>query len=57
MAYGGQVLDELVGRGVEWDEVYHAGMVCLSMVVEAHIGEPEVSEAEDFTEAGAGSTS
>ena len=25
-------LDELVDRGIPWDEVYAAGMVCLSVV-------------------------
>ena len=57
MAYGGQVLDELVERGIPWDEVYHIGMVCLSQVVEAHVGEPEVAEAANFTESGGASTS
>ena len=56
LAYGGQVMDELVDRGVPWEEVYHSGMVCLAILIEDHIGEPEVSEAENFTEAGAVST-
>lgn len=54
MAYGGAVMDELVARGLAWDEVYAAGMICLSKVVESHIGETEVSEAENFTEDAAG---
>tara|TARA_R100000152_G_scaffold20160_1_gene13222 strand:+ start:520 stop:693 length:174 start_codon:yes stop_codon:yes gene_type:complete len=57
MAYGGEVLDELVARGVEWDAAYHAGMVCLSVLLQEHVGEPEVADAENFTEAEAGSTS
>ena len=57
MAYGGEVLDELVERGVEWDAAYHAGMVCLSVLLREHVGEPEVADAENFTEAEAGSTS
>lgn len=53
MAYGGGVMDELVGRGIPWDEVYAAGMVCLSVVIDAHVGEEEVAEAENFIGDGA----
>ena len=54
MAYGGAVMDELVERGLAWDEVYAAGMICLSHVVDAHLGEEEVSTAENFTDAEGG---
>ena len=57
MAYGGAVMDELVERGIPWEEIYQAGMMCLSAIVESHIGEPEVATAENFTEAEAGSIS
>jgi len=57
MAYGGAVMDELVERGIPWEEIYQAGMMCLSAIVESHIGEPEVAAAENFTEAEAGSIS
>ena len=54
MAYGGAVMDELVERGLAWDEVYAAGMICLSHVVDAHLGEEEVAPAENFTDAAGG---
>ena len=46
-------MDELVDRGIAWDEVYAAGMVCLSVVIDAHVGEEEVAEAENFIGDGA----
>ena len=54
LAYGGAVMDELVARGLDWGEVYTAGMICLSQLVDIHISEPEVQEAENFIDTQAG---
>jgi hypothetical protein len=54
LQYGGQVMDELVERGIDWGEVYAAGMVCLSKLVDIHVSEAEVKDAENFTDAPAG---
>lgn len=46
LAYGGQVMDELVGRGVSVEELFAAGAVAYNLAAAATVTEPEIAEVE-----------
>ena len=51
LAYGGQVLDELLARGLTAAEVTTAGVIAYGLVCGQVVGEQEVKADEDFSEA------
>ena len=51
LAYGGQVLDELVARGLTPGEVHAAGAIAFNLMAEQIITEDEVADAEGNSEA------
>lgn len=57
LIFGGRVLDELVGRGMDRHEVMSAAIVVWAMVSDSFVTEDEVAEETAFLEvAEAGST-
>ena len=50
LAYGGAVVDELVGLGVPESDIYAAGSKAIDLVVASLPREEEVATAEGFTE-------
>jgi hypothetical protein len=50
LAYGGAVVDELVGLGVPESDIYAAGSKAIDLVVSSLPREEEVATAEGFTE-------
>jgi len=46
--YGGKVLDELLGRGLEFSEINAAGETACALLVPGLVSEQEVAAAEDY---------
>lgn len=54
LKFGGDVLDDLVGRGVSELDIIRAGQVALAHLAQHDLTEDEVSGAEGNSEAGTG---
>lgn len=46
LSFGAAVLDELIGRGVDYAEIMRAGAIAFNMLVDSLPGSDEVDEAE-----------
>ena len=55
--FGGQVLNELVGRGIPMEEIIVAGAVAYEAVASVFVDATEVRAAEDFIGAAEGAAS
>lgn len=51
LIYGGRVLDELVGRGIDYAELMNASLEAFRLLASDLLDAAEVEEAEDFSEA------
>ena len=49
--YGGQVFDELMSRGIDYEEILSAGGEAIRLVHQGLVSSDEVEEVESFTEA------
>ena len=49
--YGGHVFDELMSRGIEYEEILSAGGEAIKLIHGGLVSSSEVEEVENFTEA------